>query len=72
MPLGDKRLPADAKEGEGVIDVVADEGRGLIYVITCEHQHWLRFDTKHPEKGYRDLGPTLRNQPRRAFEAERK
>ena len=39
MPLGDKRLPADAKEGEGVIDVVADEERGLIYVVTCEHHH---------------------------------
>src|SRR5438445_9794744 len=63
MPLGDKRLPADAKEGEGVIDVVADEDRGLIYVITCEHQHWMLFDTKKPEKGYRDLGPVLRDQP---------
>src|SRR5438876_905691 len=36
MPLDDKRQPPEAKEGEGVIDVVADEGRGLIYVITCE------------------------------------
>src|SRR5436305_26413 len=63
MPLGDKRLPADAKEGEGVIDVTADEARGLIYVITCEHQHWMLFDMKHPEKGYRDLGPILRDQP---------
>jgi hypothetical protein len=63
MPLGDKRLPADAKEGEGVIDVTADEARGLLYVITCEHQHWMLFDTKRPEKGYRDLGPTLRDQP---------
>ena len=63
MALGDKRLPADAKEGEGVIDVVADEARGLIYVVTCEHQHWMLFDTKHPEKGYRALGPILRDQP---------
>ncbi len=63
MPLGDKRLPADAREGEGVIDVVADEARGLIYVITCEHQHWMLYDMKHPEKGYRDLGPILRDQP---------
>src|SRR5262245_17144606 len=63
MPLGDKRLPAEAKEGEGVIDVAADEARGLLYVITCEHQHWMLFDTKHPEKGYRDLGPILRDQP---------
>ncbi len=63
MPLGDRRLPAAAKEGEGVIDVVADEGRGLIYVITCEHQHWMLFDARHPQAGYRDLGPILRDQP---------
>ena len=63
LPLGDKRLPKDAKEGEGVIDVTADEGRGLIYVVTCEHQHWMLFDTRQPAKGYRDLGPTLRDQP---------
>ena len=63
MPLGDKRLPADAKEGEGVIDVVADEARGLIYVITCEHQYWMLYNTKQPEKGYRALGPALRDQP---------
>jgi hypothetical protein len=63
MPLDDKRQPAGAKEGEGVIDVTADEERGLIYVITCEHQHWMLFDTKRPEKGYRDLGPILRDQP---------
>jgi len=63
MPLDDKRQPPEAKEGEGVIDVVADEGRGLIYVITCEHQHWMLLDTKHPENGYRDLGPILRDQP---------
>ena len=63
MPLDDKRQPADAKEGEGVIDVMADEARGLIYVVTCEHQHWMLFDTNHPEKSYRDLGPILRDQP---------
>jgi hypothetical protein len=63
LPLGDKRLPADATEGEGVIDVVADEARGLIYVITCEHQHWMLLDTKHPDRGFRDLGPILRDQP---------
>jgi hypothetical protein len=63
MALDDRRQPAGAKEGEGVIDVVADEARGLIYVITCEHQHWMLLDTKHPEKDYRDLGPILRDQP---------
>ena len=63
MPLGDKRLPADAKEGEGVIDVTADEARGLVYVVTCEHQYWMLYNTKQPEKGYRELGPVLRDQP---------
>jgi hypothetical protein len=63
MSLDDKRQPPGAKEGEGVIDVTADESRGLIYVITCEHQHWMLFDTKNPDKGFRDLGPILRDQP---------
>ncbi|MFN0129649.1 MAG: hypothetical protein ACKV19_23540, partial [Verrucomicrobiales bacterium] len=63
MSLDDKRQPPDAKEGEGVIDVVADEARGLIYVITCEQQRWMLLDTKRPENGYRDLGPILRDQP---------
>lgn len=63
LSLDDKRQPKGAKEGEGVIDVVADEARGLIYAITCEHQHWMLLDTRHPEKGYRDLGPILRDQP---------
>lgn len=70
MPLGDKRLPADAREGEGVIDVVADEERGLVYVITCEHQHWMLLDIKHPEKGYRDLGPVLRDQPNTLIDSQ--
>jgi len=63
MPLADRRLPANSLEGEGVIDVAADEARGLIYVITCEHQHWMVYDLKHPEKNYRDLGVILRDQP---------
>jgi hypothetical protein len=63
LSLADKRQPAGAKEGEGAIDVTADEARGLIYVITCEHQHWMLFDIHHPEQGYRDLGPILRDQP---------
>lgn len=71
MPLGDPRLPADGKsvgastdaEGEGVIDVVADESRGLVYVITCEHEYWMLYDMKQPEKGYRVLGPILNGQP---------
>ncbi|MSU27144.1 MAG: hypothetical protein EXS27_04405 [Pedosphaera sp.] len=42
---------------EGVIDVVADESRGLLYVVTCEKQHWMRYDTK--ARRYRELGPLL-------------
>lgn len=63
MPIEDDRVPINMLEGEGVIDVVADESRGLIYVITCENERWLLYDTKHPETGYRELGPILRDQP---------
>ncbi len=34
-----------AEEGLGVIDVVADETRGLLYVVTCETQHWMVYNT---------------------------
>ena len=44
-------------KGEGVIDVTADESRGLIYVVTCEEQHWMLYDAK--SKKYRELGPLL-------------
>jgi len=43
--------------GEGVIDVVADESRHLIYVVTCENQHWMIYDMK--TKKYREIGPIL-------------
>jgi len=43
--------------GEGVIDVAADESRGLIYVVTCESQHWMLYDVK--TRTYRELGPLL-------------
>ncbi|MBM4041389.1 MAG: hypothetical protein FJ290_23045 [Planctomycetes bacterium] len=43
--------------GQGVIDVAADEGRGLLYVVTCEDQHWMLGDLKG--KSYRELGPLL-------------
>lgn len=42
---------------EGVIDVTADESRGLIYVVTCEEHHWMVYDVK--TKKYRELGPTI-------------
>ncbi len=43
--------------GQGVIDVVADEARGLLYVVSCEEQHWLIYDMK--TRKYRELGPLL-------------
>lgn len=44
-------------KGQGVIDVIADEGRGLLYVVTCEDQHWMLYDVK--TRKYRELGPLL-------------
>jgi hypothetical protein len=61
MPLDDQRIAAGKTEGEGVIDVTADEGRGLIYVVTCEEQHWMLYDLR--TRRYRELGPILRDQP---------
>jgi hypothetical protein len=43
--------------GQGLIDVTADERRGLIYVVTCEDQHWMLYDTT--TRKYRELGPRL-------------
>jgi hypothetical protein len=48
-------------KGEGVIDVTADEKRGLIYVVTCEEQHWMLYDVK--SKKYRELDANLRLTP---------
>lgn len=45
------------RKGQGVIDVVADETRGLLYVVTCEEQHWMLYDVKTAK--YRELGPML-------------
>ena len=61
MPLDEQRVAAGKKEGEGVIDVTADEERGLIYVVTCEEQHWMLYDRR--TRKFRDLGPILRDQP---------
>jgi len=41
---------------EGLIDVVADEARHLIYMVTCENQHWLLYNTQN--QSFRELGPT--------------
>ena len=43
--------------GQGVADVVADEARDLLYVVTCEDQHWMLRDPGR--KDYRELGPML-------------
>jgi sugar lactone lactonase YvrE len=50
------------KKQHGVISVMPDEERGLIYVSTCddgrpiEHSHFMVYDVK--KKSYRDLGDT--------------
>lgn len=61
LPLDDRQVAAGKKEGQGVIDVTADEARGLLYVITCEEQRWMLYEQK--TKKYRELGPILRDQP---------
>jgi len=43
--------------GQGIIDAIADEARGLLYVVTCEEQHWMVGDIA--TKTYRELGPIL-------------
>jgi hypothetical protein len=68
MPLDERRQAAGKTEGEGVIDVTADEERGLIYVITCEEQHWMLYNTR--TRSFRDLGPILRNQPNTIIDAQ--
>lgn len=43
--------------GQGVIDTVADEARGVLYAVTCEDQHWMKLDLK--TRVYSELGPML-------------
>jgi hypothetical protein len=61
MPLDESQIAAGKKEGQGVIDVAADEARGIVYIVTCEEQHWMLYDVR--TKKFRDLGPILRDQP---------
>jgi hypothetical protein len=68
MPLDEKQIAAGKTEGQGVIDVTADEARGLIYVITCEEQHWMLYDMK--SRKFRELGPILRDQPNTLIDAQ--
>ncbi|HPP67185.1 MAG TPA: hypothetical protein PKX05_04635, partial [bacterium] len=42
---------------EGIIDVVADEGKKLLYVVTSEGKHWFVYDMK--TKKYRQIGTML-------------
>lgn len=67
MPLDGAQIAAGKTEGQGVIDVTADEARGLIYVITCEDQHWMLYDVA--KRTYRNLGPILRDQPNTLIDA---
>ena len=44
--------------GKGVLDVVADEGRGIIYVVLASAPTpWMLYDMK--TRKYRELGPSL-------------
>ena len=43
--------------GQGVIDTVADETHDLIYIVTCEEQHWMTYDVA--KKEYHDLKVSL-------------
>ena len=42
---------------QGIADVVADESRGLAYIVTCEDQHWMLYD--FAAKKFCELGPML-------------
>jgi hypothetical protein len=42
---------------QGIADVVADESRGLAYIVTCENQHWMLYD--FATKKFSELGPML-------------
>lgn len=46
---------------EGIIDVAADEKRGLLYVVSCEEQHYMLYDVK--TKKFREIDPALRLTP---------
>jgi hypothetical protein len=44
--------------GQGVADTVADEKHGLVYIATCEDQHWMTCDLKTGK--FTELDPSLR------------
>ena len=43
--------------GQGVGDVVADEARNALYVVTCEDEYWMKSDLAG--KNFRWLGPQM-------------
>jgi hypothetical protein len=43
--------------GQGVIDIVADEARGLLYTVSCEDQRWMIGTPKGAP--WEELGPLL-------------
>ena len=43
--------------GQGINDVVADEARAKLYVVTCEEQHWMLGTLAGAP--WRELGPLL-------------
>jgi len=43
--------------GDGIVDVVADEERGILYVATCMRRRWILFD--RASGASRRLGPVL-------------
>lgn len=43
---------------QGLIDVAADEERDLLYVVTCEDQHWM-LGSASKGAPYKELGPLL-------------
>jgi hypothetical protein len=51
--------------GQGVIDIVADEPRQRLYVVTCEDQHWMlgtpsgSGSARGPQWDWKELGPLL-------------
>jgi hypothetical protein len=54
--------------GQGVIDVVADEERRRLYVVTCEEQHWMlglpkpglaEIGDSNATYDWKELGPLL-------------
>lgn len=45
--------------GQGIIDVVADEARSLLYAVTCEDQHWMLGRLGGTNSAWHELGPML-------------